>query len=125
MTRAHQNDKTPPAFELKGSALTLIVLYLFAAERDRLDAPLQAKLAASAGFLRNAPLLIDCSGLPPEGAPLDLPALLQQLRGHGLVPVALRGGSAELHTRAVAAGLGILPTLRSETAQRAEPVEEV
>lgn len=125
MTRASHSDKTPPAFELKGSALTLIVLYLFDAARERLDAPLQAKLAASAGFFRNAPLLIDCSGLPAEGADPDLTALLEQLRHHGLVPVALRGGSTLLHERAVAAGLGLLPTLRGEATQRTEPAEGI
>jgi septum site-determining protein MinC len=114
MTIARKNDKTSPAFELKGSALTLMVLYLFIADQEELAAQLQAKFAPSAGFFRNAPLLIDCSALPTDGEEADLPPLIAQLRALGLVPVALRGGHAGLQERALAAGLGLLPALRHE-----------
>lgn len=121
MTIARQNDKTSPAFELKGSALTLMVLYLFTADRERLNAQLQAKFAAAAGFFRNAPLLIDASNLPVAGAQADLPPLIAQLRTLGLVPVAVRGGSSALQEQALASGLGLLPALRSEAALRELP----
>lgn len=118
MTIARKNDQTAPAFELKGSALTLMVLHLFVAEPARLAAQLQAKFAASAGFFRNAPLLIDCTSLPADGPEADLALLIPQLRILGLVPVALRGGSAALQEQALAAGLGLLPTLRNEASLR-------
>lgn len=121
MTISRQNDKTSPAFELKGSALTLMVLYLFDADRDRLKAQLQAKFASSAGFFRNAPLLIDCSALPSKGLEAELSPLIAQLRTLGLVPVALRGGSAALQEQALAVGLGLLPASRGEASFRAVP----
>lgn len=118
MTIARQNDTTTPAFELKGCALTLMVLYLFDADQERLAAQLQAKFATAAGFFRNAPFLIDCSALPADGPQADLSALIAQLRTLGLVPVALRGGSVALQSQALAAGLGLLPVLRSEPSPR-------
>lgn len=121
MTITRQNDKTSPAFELKGNALTLMVLYLFTADCEHLNAQLQTMVAASAGFFRNAPLLIDGGNLPAHGAEPDLSALLQQVRSLGLVPVALRGGSTALQEQALAAGLGLLPALRGEPSLRAVP----
>lgn len=118
MTTARKNDQTTPAFELKGSALTLMVLYLYVAEPAELTAQLQAKFAASAGFFRNAPLLIDCNALTGDGPEADLAPLIKQLRVLGLVPVALRGGSPALQEQALAAGLGLLPALRGEAALR-------
>lgn len=118
MTIARQNDKTSPAFELKGSALTLMVLYLYTTDPDRLNAQLQAKFAAAAGFFRHAPLLIDASTLPETDREVALLPLIDQLRTLSLVPVALRGGSSALHDQALAAGLGLLPTLRGEATHR-------
>jgi septum site-determining protein MinC len=118
MTTARKNDQTTPAFELKGSALTLMVLYLYVAEPAELTAQLQAKFATSAGFFRNAPLLIDCSALAADGPETDLALLIKQLRTLGLVPVALRGGGPALQEQALATGLGLLPALRGEAALR-------
>lgn len=117
MTITRKNDKPSPAFELKGSALTLMVLYLFVTDQEQLTAQLQAKFATAAGFFRNAPLLIDCSALSADGPEADLVALSAQLRTLGLVPVALRGGSAALQNQAMIAGLGLLPGLRNEASQ--------
>ena len=121
MTTARQNDKTSPAFELKGSALTLMVLYLFTVDRERLNAQLQTKFASAAGFFRNAPLLIDASTLPDNSPEAELAPLIAQLRALGLVPVALRGGSSTLQEQALAAGLGLLPALRGEPSLRELP----
>lgn len=127
MTTARQNDKSSPAFELKGSALTLMVLYLFTADREQLNAQLQTKFASAAGFFRNAPLLIDGCNLPDDGADMELLPLIAQLRTLGLVPVALRGGSSALQEQGLAAGLGLLPALRGEAALREmlEPIETI
>jgi septum site-determining protein MinC len=118
MTMTRKNDKTAPAFELKGNALTLMVLYVFVAEQEQLAMQLQEKFATAAAFFRNAPLLIDCSSLPADSPEVDLVLLIKQLRTLGLVPVALRGGSAALQERALAAGLGLLPALRGEASLR-------
>jgi septum site-determining protein MinC len=121
MTIARQNDKTSPAFELKGSALTLMVLYLFTVDRERFNAQLQTKFASAAGFFRNAPLLIDVSTLSANSPEAELAPLIAQLRTLGLVPVALRGGSSALQEQALAAGLGLLPALRGEASLRELP----
>lgn len=118
MTTTRQIDASSPAFDLKGSALTLMVLYLFTADRERLAAQLQTMVATSSGFFRNAPLLIDASTLPLDNEEPELVLLVPQLRALGLVPVALRGGNAALQAQALEAGLGLLPPLRGEASSR-------
>jgi len=108
-----QTDSGRPPFELKGSALTLMVLRLFSADADVVERELGRTFGAAVGFFRNAPLVIDLGALP-DGAELDLPSLVQSLRVFGLVPVALRGAGEAQEALASAVNLGILPAGRGE-----------
>jgi len=110
MPATAKTDNGRAAFELKGSALTLMVLRLLEADADALGQQLHRTFGAAGGFFRSAPLVVDLGALP-AGADLDLPALVQRLRGFGLVPVALRGGS---EAQALGANLGLLPAGRGE-----------
>jgi len=116
MIRAERPRESHPAFELKGSALTLMVLHLLDADADRLDRQLQVKFGQTPGFFRNAPLIIDLGAMPPGGPEPDLETLVQKLRDCGLVPVALRGGSETQNALALRAGLGLLAGSRQEPA---------
>jgi septum site-determining protein MinC len=116
MKKAESPSENRPACELKGSALTLMILHLFDADADRLGRQLREKLGQAPVFFRNAPLLVDAGALPPGGPKLDLLTLVQQVREYGLVPVALRGGSEEQNALALRAGLGLLPASRQESA---------
>lgn len=116
MKKSESPSENHPACELKGSALTLMVLHLLDADAGRLGRQLQEKLGQAPGFFRNAPLLIDAGALPPGGPELDLLTLVQQVREYGLVPVALRAGSEVQNALALRAGLGLLPATRQEPA---------
>jgi septum site-determining protein MinC len=118
MKKAESQSENRPACELKGSALTLMVLHLLDADADRLDRQLQEKFGQVPGFFRNAPLVIDLGALPPGGPELDVTALVQRVREFGLVPVALRGGSEVQNALALRAGLGLLAASRQETAAK-------
>lgn len=96
------------AFELKGSALTLMVLFLLDADPETVAGQLAAKFGQAPAVLRHAPLVIDLAAVKDSGA-IDMNALLTPLRALGLVPVAVRGGSPRQQEGALAAGLGILP----------------
>jgi septum site-determining protein MinC len=126
MKKTESTRENRPACELKGSALTLMVLHLLDADADRLDRQLQEKFAQSPGFFRNAPLVIDLGALPPVTEELDLAAVVLRVREFGLVPVALRGGSEKQNALALHAGLGLLSAARQEPAAKAvaEPVAE-
>jgi len=119
MKKVESPSENRPACELKGSALTLMVLHLLDADADRLDKQLQEKFGQAPGFFRNAPLVIDLGALPPGGPELDLVALVQRVREFGLVPVALRGGSETQNALALRAGLGLLSASRQEPAAKA------
>jgi len=119
MKKVESPSENRPACELKGSALTLMVLHLLDADADRLGRQLQEKFGQAPGFFRNAPLVIDLSVLPPGGPELDLAAMVQRVREFGLVPVALRGGSEMQNALALRAGLGLLSASRQEPAAKA------
>jgi septum site-determining protein MinC len=119
MKALEKPNENRPACELKGSALTLMVLHLLDADVDRLGRHLQEKFGQAPGFFRNAPLVIDLGALPPGGPEIDLAALVQRVREFGLVPVALRGGSEIQNALALRAGLGLLSASRQEPAAKA------
>jgi septum site-determining protein MinC len=112
-TATHTTDSAP-AFEIKGSALTLMVLHLFETDAAAACLQLREKFGKAPGFFKNAPLLIDLNEVQKAGTALDLPRLAATLRELGLVPVGVRGGTAEQESLALSAGLGILPSARSE-----------
>lgn len=97
-----------PAFELKGSALTLMVLYLLDADPETVAGQIAVKFGQAPAVLRNAPLVIDLTAVKEAGE-VDIRTLLSPLRALGLVPVAVRGGNPRQQESALAAGLGILP----------------
>ncbi len=112
-TATHPTAGTP-AFEIKGSALTLMVLHLLETDTAVACLQLREKFGKASGFFKNAPLLVDLSEVQQAGAALDLESLTDTLRELGLVPVGVRGGSEEQNRQALRAGLGLLPSSRSE-----------
>jgi septum site-determining protein MinC len=106
---------TLPVFELKGSVLTIIVLHIKETDSDRLYPQLEKKIGQGRSFFKNAPVLIDLSGVGEEGqAALDFMFLADTLRKLGLVPVGVRGGAAYQNERVLHAGLGVLPAIKTE-----------
>lgn len=114
MKPAAKTTETTPAFELKGSTQTLMVLYLWDADSDLLTRQLMEKLAQMPGFFKNVPLVIELGGLQDTEQLPDFPQLVQTLRGLGLVPAGVRGGSAAQNELALAANLGILAAPRTD-----------
>ena len=103
-----------PTFEIKGSALTLMVLHLLEIDVKATGRQLREKFGKASGILKNAPLLIDLSVVQEAGCSLQLESLIDTLRELNLVPIGIRGGSEEQNRLALKAGLGLLPSSRSE-----------
>lgn len=114
MKPAEKIAETIPAFELKGSAQTLMVLYLWDADSARLTRQLQEKFEQMPGFFKNVPLLIDLGGLQDTEQLPDFQQLVQTLRAFDLVPAGVRGGNAAQNQGALAANLGILSANRNQ-----------
>lgn len=113
-------------FELKGSVLTVMVLYVRETDPDLLYPQLKKKIGPARSFFNNAPLLIDLKSLADEEQlRLDFLVLTTFLRGLGLVPVGVRSAAAGVVQRVLDAGLGVLPAAKVEKNVAARDAEAV
>ncbi len=104
-----------PVFELKGSVMTILVLHIKKTDADCLYPQLEKKMGKARSFFNSAPVLIDLSVLDAEGQEaLDFMLLTETLRRFGVVPVGVRGGLESLSGRVLQAGLGMLPSIKTE-----------
>ena len=114
-----------PAFDCKGSVLTVMVLHLRDTEPEILYPQLEEKIGRARAFFANAPMLIDLRSVDGPGqAALDLHTLVATLRDLGVVPVGLRGALPLLHEAAREVGLGLLAVPGVEKTVAAAPPEE-
>ncbi len=107
------------AFKLKGRLYTLTVLQVLEADIKGFDAQLKALVLKAPKLFEAAPIVLDCTTLPE--ATVDLAALCECARAHGLFPVAVQGGSQLFRERAAALSLA---TLRSSATHDKRLTEE-
>jgi septum site-determining protein MinC len=96
------------SFEIKSAQLPLVALILKTPDWTLLAADLQAQYGVAGeipDFFDHDPLVIDFSHLPADTPLQDLKPFLLMLRTCRLVPVAVRGASAEWLAAAIAIGL--------------------
>ena len=96
------------AFELKGSTFTLPLLKLLVPDMELVSKRLAEKVKQAPDFFRNTPVIIDLQSLASGGAGVDFPLLLGLLRGHGMIPIGVRGGNDAQNDAAQAMELAIL-----------------
>jgi septum site-determining protein MinC len=110
----------PAVFELKNTSLPLVSLVLKTTELAALADQLAAHLRDTPQLFNHDPVVIDLTALPKAdddvdadteaGEPLlDFPALIELLKVHRMLPVAVAGASAAQLEAALAAGLGEAP----------------
>lgn len=99
------SGNAPATFEIKSANLPLVALLLKSADLTQFAQELQQRYGDMPAFFDNDPLLIDLSLLPDTVAAVDFAALVNTLRPYSLLPIAVRGGKAELIAQAQAAGL--------------------
>ncbi|MCU0766866.1 MAG: septum site-determining protein MinC [Gammaproteobacteria bacterium] len=104
---APESRAEPASFELRATTFTLPTLRLFAGDLAALSQFLEPKIAQAPEFFRNAPVVVDLTHLPTEVA-LDFPLLVGVLRGLGMLPIGVRGGSAAHRETAQLMDLAIL-----------------
>jgi septum site-determining protein MinC len=107
MAPAAQPDSAPASFELKSSSLALESLLLKTADWQLLAQDLERQfgpLGESPDFFDFDGLIVDVSQVPADQTVGDLATLNQLLQRFKLLPVALRGGSADLLAQAQAIG---------------------
>lgn len=107
-------------FELKAGNFTLPNLRLLSANLDALDEQLLARVQQVPGFFRNTPVVIDLSLVAEHDGDIDFALLVGLMRGYGMVPVAVQGGSAKHQEMAQFLELAVLS--KSKGRKSAEPV---
>lgn len=114
---ARQGPDSP--FDMKAAHFTLPTLLIRDDDSESLDAFLAQQVAKLPQFFDQAPLVIDLSQYRSDD-PLDsFPVLVGMIRGHGMVPVGVRGGSTEQCQQARLLELAIMPRLRGGNAEKA------
>lgn len=98
----------PAVFDLKSATLTSLALLLRSPDLDVLRQDMAQRWGETPEVFSHDPVLIDLSLLQGEDA-VDFAALVALLKGHKLLPVGVRGGSAEQLAAALEAGLGEVP----------------
>lgn len=100
--------KPSPAFELKAAGFTLPVVRLLGGDMEAVAEQLGAKVEQAPEFFRNTPVVIDLSALPTGTGEVEFPLLVGLLRGYGMIPFGVRGGTKAQHVAAEAMELAIL-----------------
>lgn len=125
----HRAGQVPASFEIKSAQLPLVALLLKSSDVSLLSEELLAQFGPqgeSPDFFDHDALVIDFSPLDPQTPVFDLVPLLKVLRSCSLVPVAVRGASAEATAAALAVGLVEAPTEvhrpRPAVTESSEPV---
>lgn len=100
---------TAVAFDLKAAPFTIPTLILRDTDTAGLEVFLARQVARLPAFFDQAPVAIDLAGLPEGEAFAVLPMIVGMLRGHGMIPVGVRGASAEQREQARALELAVMP----------------
>jgi septum site-determining protein MinC len=81
---------------------------------------LGVKVEQAPEFFRNTPVVIDLGGFPVGAGEVEFPLLVGLLRGYGMIPFGVRGGTKAQNTAAEAMELAILGEAYSRAARPAD-----
>jgi septum site-determining protein MinC len=104
----NEQTQTDPQFELKAGSFTLPLLRLLGTDMDAVGRQLAAKVEQAAGFFHNAPVVIDLREVAAGEAEVEFPLLVGLMRGYGMIPIGVRGGTSAQNASAEAMELAIL-----------------
>ncbi len=107
-TLAPNRSSTSSPCELKASSLTIPVLKLIEPDMDGIREHLTHKIKQMPDFFKHAPVVIDLSRLKSTDGLVDFALLVGMIRGLGMVPIGVQGGTSEHHDTAEMFDLAIL-----------------
>jgi len=121
---ANTSHESALMFQLKGGLYPLTVLQVLGTDLLIFERQLEAKIQQAPKFFHHAPLVIDLQKLNQSTTveiTIDLNAMVNILRKNQLIPVGIKGGSAQQQVAASTAGLAILQDNAKEFAKIEEP----
>jgi len=105
------SETTPEAtaaFELKSGQFTLPNLRLFHTNMDQFANQLEKQVNMAPAFFQNTPVVIDLGELSGQSTEVDFALLVGLMRGQGMVPIGIRGGTPRQQELAELMELAIL-----------------
>ncbi|WPL11066.1 MULTISPECIES: septum site-determining protein MinC [Thiorhodovibrio] len=90
-----ENNATQSVLDIKAASFSLPVIRLLRLDMESFADEIRAKVEQAPDFFLHAPVVIDLGGLDDPAAEVNFPRLVGLLRGYGMLPIGLRGGSAE------------------------------
>lgn len=107
-------------FQIKGGRISATVLELTHYDYRGFNAQLARAVGSAPQLFEQMPIVLGLEKLAPETF-VDFIEICQICQFHGLMPVAIRGGSEELQTAATVAGLARLPAQNRRGSKAAAP----
>ena len=98
-----------PAFRLRGTSLSLVVLELHETAPEAVLPPLERFLSRAPAFLWQAPIILGLAPNASEVGPPDLTRLLPGLRRLKLHPIGVLSGPEGWQSQAAEMGLPVMP----------------
>lgn len=118
-----RTEQAAAPYDMKAGQYMLPTLVLRALDVPALDAFLAQQVARLPAFFDQAPVAIDLSALGARDQVDELPMIVGMLRGHGMIPVGVRGASPEQKIQAQALELAIMPAGRKGPAAAPAPAQ--
>ncbi len=106
-TDSQQNAQSSPALEFKSSTFSVPVLILANNDMATIEQQLQAKIHLAPEFFKNSPLVFDLQELNKIELDVDITELTHVIRKLGLLPIGIRGGTAQQNQQALELGIPI------------------
>lgn len=115
-TDPQQAPYQKPALEFKSSTFSVPVLVLATQDLNVIEHQLLQKIKQAPEFFKHSPVLIDVQEVNKQQLELDISLTLKLLRNIGLLPIGIRGGTAEQNDAALALDIPKL-SLQNSSAQ--------
>ena len=112
MGNSVKTQTATPAFDIKGSMLTVMVVHLYRTDKDLIATLLREKIRQAPNVFKQAPVVLDLRAVRDDERTLDIPFLVEILRGYGMLPIGVRGGNTKLNSMALGVGLNLLAEVR-------------
>ena len=122
---AGSTGQNPGVFDIKSASLTLVAVVLKTTDLAALAEELQQRLGATPDVFDQEPVVIDLAHVASEPAPVDFAGLVQLLRRHRMLPIAVRAGNAEQMLAAQEAGLTEAEAGAAPRGETKEVIKEV
>ena len=106
-TDTQQNAHHSPVLEFKSSTFSVPVLVLASNDVIIIEQQLQEKIHLAPEFFKNSPLIFDLHELNKHNLDIDVTAFTHIIRELGLLPIGIRGGTAQQNQQALELGIPV------------------